>query len=171
MSDRQPINETRPHLKEFMKLLAVARNESERGTVLVHASMLDNLLRHSIEAFLIEHRNVEKLTAGFNAPIGTFSARTLLAYALGVISQREYEELERIRKIRNEFAHSIDTSFNDPSVASRCNLLTYSAEDYGDVRVGSRGKFVTAAAGLILALVNRPHYVRQRRLTMQEWER
>jgi hypothetical protein len=47
MSKFTSINETHPHLKEFTNLLDVAREESDRGAVLVHCSMLDELLKRS----------------------------------------------------------------------------------------------------------------------------
>jgi DNA-binding MltR family transcriptional regulator len=80
--------------------------------------MLDELLKRSIEAYLIAHKEVRALTDGFNAPIGTLATRTLMAFALGLISEREYQELILIRKVRNDFAHAIETSFSDQSVAA-----------------------------------------------------
>jgi DNA-binding MltR family transcriptional regulator len=51
--------------------------------------------------------NVSKdLLFGFNAPLGTFSARTKAAYVMGLIERKEYEEINIIRKIRNEFGHN-----------------------------------------------------------------
>jgi len=52
MREDSPSLVANPHLKEFIQLLAVAREEGDRGAVLVHASMLDELLKRSIEARL-----------------------------------------------------------------------------------------------------------------------
>ena len=41
-----------------------------------------------------------------NGPLGSFSARIEMAYALGLIAKNEYKILGYIRKIRNRFAHS-----------------------------------------------------------------
>ena len=87
-------------------------------------------MKKAIDAFLVDHSAIVKLTEGFNAPIGKFSTRILLAFGLGLISEREYRELEVIRKIRNEFAHSIDITFNHPSVSSRCKLLSWAIPEY-----------------------------------------
>jgi DNA-binding MltR family transcriptional regulator len=39
-------------------------------------------------------------------PLSTFSSKIVMAYALGIISKDTFEELEKIRQIRNAFAHS-----------------------------------------------------------------
>ena len=49
--------------------------ESERGQVLISAAMIDDLLLRTLVAFLIEGGSADKLLTGFNAPIGTLSAR------------------------------------------------------------------------------------------------
>ncbi len=170
MSEDLPLEATHPHLKEFMNLLNVAKTESDRGMVLINTSLLDDLLQRSLESFLVGHPDVTKLTSGFNAPLGSFSARILASFAVGIINELAYQDLNLLRKIRNDFAHKVEMSFTDPGVVSRCNQLTGSAQDYGDVQVDARGRFATAAAALILSLVNRPHYVGLERLTYKEWK-
>ena len=158
-------DEAPDYLKGFVRLLDVARKESSRGTVLVYASMLDEQLKRAIDAFLINHSAVVNLTEGFNAPIGTFSTRTLLAFGLGLVSEVEYNELVLIRKIRNEFAHSIDMTFEHQSVSSRCKLLSGAIPEYPS----PRDQFLAAAASLVLNLLNRAHYVARKRLSFQKW--
>jgi len=161
--------ETHPHLKEFKKFLDASNKESERGLALICAAMLDDLLERSIRAFLLDHAETARLLEGFNAPLGTLASRALAAFTLGVVSEEEYRECERLRKIRNLFAHSIHASFTDQNIKDLCANLEFSAKDYGEVRVGARGQYATAAAGLILRLTNRPHYAAQRRLKFNGW--
>jgi hypothetical protein len=158
-----------PHLHAFRALLDQLPDESPRGRVLISATTLDDLLQQILEARLVGHADVAKLTSGFNAPFGTFSARILGALALGTISEREYRELQTIRKIRNEFAHRMSASFDEPTIADRCFTLSYAAQDYGDVRVDALGRYTTAAVALILNLVNRAHYVGLKRLAPEAW--
>ena len=110
MSEHQPFDETHPHLREFRAFLEALNKESERGAVLVAATMLEDLLGRSIHAFLIAHEETDRLLEGFNAPLGTFSAWAIAAFALGILSEREFRECERIRKIRNVFAHNVHSS-------------------------------------------------------------
>lgn len=89
----------------------------------------------------------------------------------GVLSEREYRECERIRKIRHVFAHNVHASFAEQKLRDLCANLEGSAKDYDDVHVGARGQFNTAAVGLISDLTNRARYVAQRRLQYGEWKR
>lgn len=162
--------ETHPHLSGFMDFLADFNKETERGTALAAAAMLDEQLARIIEAFLIPNNGSKALIDGFNAPLGTFSARIASSFALGLLSEVEYRECELIRKVRNEFAHQIKVSFKSEKVANLCSLLQLSAKSYADIHVDTRGLFTTAAVALILNLTNRPHYVGQKRLQVENWK-
>jgi len=166
----EPISETDPHLRGFMEFLADFNKETERGTALAAAAMLDELLARIIAAFLIPNKGSKALLDGFNAPLGTFSARIASAFAFGLLSEAEYRECELIRKVRNEFAHQIKVSFKTEKIVSLCAQLQFSAKSYTDVIVDTRGQFTTAAIALILNLTNRPHYVGQRRLQPATWK-
>ncbi len=170
---RSPHNEvlkTHPHLAEFLPFLDTLNAESPRGGVLVAASFLDNLLHEVIHAFLLEGKSRDQLLSGFNAPIGTMSAKIALAAALGLISERERRECDLLRKIRNKFAHSVHPSFDDEDVKSLCFELSYRAMPYEGVEVNARGSFNSAAVALVSNLTNRPHYVAQDRLKARDWK-
>ena len=147
-----------------MEFLAEFNKETERGAALAAAAMIDDQLGRTIEAFLVPNKGSKALLDGFNAPLGSFSARVAAAFGLGLISEVEYRECEILRKVRNEFAHQIKVSFKTDKVVSLCTQLQLSAKDYGDVHVDTRGQFTTAATALILHLTNRPHFVEKRRL-------
>lgn len=170
MSEPHPLLMTHPHLRSFMEFLEDFNRETERGAALAAAAMVDDQLGRTIEAFLIPNKGSSALLEGFNAPLGTFSARIAAAFALGLISEQEYRECDLIRKVRNEFAHQIKVSFKTEKIVSLCAQLKMAARDYDDVNVDTRGKFTTAAVCLILNLTNRPHYVAQERLKPQEWK-
>ena len=82
------------------------------------------MLKQYLESHLVKHKDVSKLLAGFNAPVGTFSSRILLSFAVGLISEAEYVMLGNIKKIRNEFAHSVQASFETPTISSHCRTLS-----------------------------------------------
>lgn len=161
--------DTHPHLKDFAAFLEHLNAESERGQVLISASVLDDLLQRILEAFLIEGDSAAKLLSGFNAPLGSFSARIAAGAALGLITEQERHDADEIRKIRNDFAHSLKASFESDSIKARCARLHFSAKDYEGVTVPPRGQFSSAATALILNLTNRPHYVSKKRLILQSW--
>lgn len=170
VDNRRPFSETHPHLIGFSDFLDDFNKETERGAALAAATILDDQLGKIIEAFLIPNKGSQALLSGFNAPLGSFSARIATAFGLGLISEAEYRECELIRKVRNEFAHQIKVSFATEKVVSLCAQLQTAAKPYAGVKVSTRGQFTTAAICLILNLTNRPHYVGQRRLQSVEWK-
>ena len=169
MTEHGHLLDTHPNLKEFAPFLDDLNRESERGAVLISVSYLERQLKEIVSAFLCEGEASAHLLEGFNAPLGTLAARAAAAAALGLISGREYREVETIRKIRNQFAHDHRTRFSDQDIVDRCRNLAFSAKDYGDVVADSRGQFTTAVVALILNLTNRSHYVSEKCLKFQDW--
>jgi DNA-binding MltR family transcriptional regulator len=101
-------------------------NGSPRASVLVASSLVDVLLRDTLEVVLRFRNGDEKkeLLTGLNAPLGTFSARSRLLFALGVIDAETYDYIDTIRTIRNEFAHGhAPFSFDTHEVAALCGTL------------------------------------------------
>src|SRR5579872_3892781 len=133
MSKARSFEDEYPHLREFKAFLDLLNKESERGAALIAAAMVDDLLERSLRAFLLDHKEIERLLEGFNAPLGALSARALAAFGVGLLSEREYRECERIRKIRNVFAHNVNASFEDQNTKDICANLEYAARREGDV--------------------------------------
>lgn len=101
--------------------------ESERASIVLGSALLDEKLKQVFKRKLSCF--VDKLVDGMG-PLSTFSSRISLARALEWISEEVRSDLDTIRKIRNDFAHSIDynLSFFDDSVKTRCeNLKTSQA--------------------------------------------
>lgn len=167
----RPFEETHPHLKTFVEFLEDFNKESERGAALSSTAYVDHLLERTLTAFLISNDSGFALTTGFNAPLGTFSARIAACHAMGLISEDEFKECNLLRRIRNKFAHEIRMSFKDQELVGLCSSLQFSAKPYNDVKVDARGKFTTSAVDMILRLTNRPHYVGQKALKYVEWKR
>lgn len=94
-----------PEVEKLGLFLKEFNQESDRGAALLAASMLDESLQEIIESCLISNSSAKQLISGFNAPLGTFSARIKAAHALGLIMDHEFNEINLIRKIRNEFGH------------------------------------------------------------------
>ena len=165
---------THPHLKEFLPYLELLRNESPRGQVLISTGFIEEHLKRTLLAFMREVPQAARLVDGANAPLGTLSARIEACYVLGLIAENEHHDLGLLRKIRNDFAHDIHTSFETPSVVDRCRQLKLKAHDYkskemGEVVVPPRDQFQTCAVAIITHLINRPHYVAMRRCVLEDW--
>ncbi|MFK4488871.1 transcriptional regulator [Bradyrhizobium sp. USDA 336] len=154
------------YLQDYVDLLEEINKESARGGVLTAASFIDDLLQKSISAFLVDEASAKKLCQGFNAPIGTLSAKIAVAYGLGLISSDERAECDTIRAIRNKFAHTVRVSFMDHGVANLCSKLKFASDEPG---INSHMKFTSAAVTLVARLVNRPKFVAKEKRETKEW--
>lgn len=147
---------TSPFLDEFQNWFSVLNAESPRGAVLTAAAILDSLLEELLRAFLAPGTGGKKLLDGFNAPFGTFSSKIAAAHALGLINTVEFQDLELIRKIRNEFAHEIHVSFKSTSVLDLCEKLRSSPEwDGNPPRESMSGHMLFISAAVVLILTAR----------------
>lgn len=91
-----------------------------RGITLVWSSMIERMLGSILEAFLIDHGSSKELiwkTA--NGPLTSFSSRSSMAFALGLISSAEFGICEKIRKIRNIVAHEWNISLENMEIRQR----------------------------------------------------
>lgn len=73
--------------------------------------MLTSTLEYDLERCLLRtfqplNKGMNKRLFGAYGPAGTFAAKIDLAFALGIITQAVHDELNKMRKIRNAFAHS-----------------------------------------------------------------
>lgn len=104
-----------PIPEEFVPFAQELRAESDRGMALSGTAYLDDRLGKLIEVYLAAG-NPEKLIWDSNAPVGMFSARIVLAHALGLVSDKERNQLNMLRKVRNLFAHDFKIKMDDPVV-------------------------------------------------------
>lgn len=97
-------------------------SESDRVCVILGAALLDEKLKN---LFYKRFRSFQDELLSESGPIGTFAARIRLANALMWISDPVQKDLNTIRGMRNDFAHSIDheLSFQVDSIKDRCANL------------------------------------------------
>lgn len=91
---------------QYNRLVHLLGTTDERGLVLTLAAFAEDTLGQLILAYLRPVDQSKELVEGFNAPLGTLSARVKTGYALGLLSQPQFADLDRLRRIRNEFAHT-----------------------------------------------------------------
>jgi len=102
--------------------------ESDRGAVLVGASLLEECLELVLRSVMrreekIVKRVVDGLFEGAGA-LSTFSAKTKCCFALNLIDEMAFVDLETIRLMRNEFAHSYrKASFLNQDIGDMVNSL------------------------------------------------
>lgn len=122
------------HGEDFKKFFDIISNESDRGAVLIAASIFDEGLKKIISAHLIDSdENSDPIFSGLSAPLSTFSAKIEISYRLGFIKKEAKEMLTLFRKIRNQFAHTFEVcSLNDASIKDRLNAIYQKQPDIYD---------------------------------------
>ena len=145
------------------------QGESHRATAIIGPTILDNILEIYLRNFFIKNRkSVNTLLSDPHSPLGTFNSRILTAYCLGLIGSKEHTELYLIRKIRNKFAHDLETlSFEDQSIQSYCSNLKYPKLLYKVVpeviSFAPRDLFIYSVSSLHLILLSRSSNIKDKR--------
>ena len=115
-------------LKKFVEEIPLPlelASTSDRACAIVAATMLDALLEKLLRKRLAGDKH-DILFSSYG-PLSTFAAKIDIALAVGVISLTEYSDLQRVRKIRNEFAHSLELiSFSESPIKEHVAQINYS---------------------------------------------
>jgi hypothetical protein len=114
---------TQPIDVAFDGFFVSLRQESDRAAAVLGAAFLDTLLADLLRRHLVP--GLAKDAFEHNGPLGSFADRTTMAYALGLINSATKADLDLIRRIRNDFAHSHDhkLSFSVDAIRSRAREL------------------------------------------------
>ncbi len=138
-------------LKELLSFHARLDEETDRGCALLAASHIEARLESLLQAVLVEDKNLLSGMLTGNRPLATLSAKADLAYLMGLISKPTHRDINLIRRIRNEFAHSIDPiDFTTSVIANRCSELQ---TDYWHESLPPRKKYIRVICG-VLVLIN-----------------
>ncbi len=129
---------------DFIVFRRELTKESDRGCALLAVAYLDSLLEKVLRKILCGSNNHLDSLFDFNGPLGTFSGKILLTYSLGFFSKHHLDDIQKIRKIRNEFGHSTNIiSFDDPKIAELTNGLKLVANSKANT---SRKRFIASAS-------------------------
>jgi mannitol operon repressor len=157
--------------EDLAKFVAELKRETDRGLPLVGATLIDDRLTETLRSFFCESPSASKLIDDANAPLGTFSSRTEMCFALGLIDEYEYTEIGLIRKVRNEFAHAKHgITFSSPRVQGLCSSLKSDLPQGADYPLQDpRFRFTNAVVCLALRLYHRPEWVALERRKPKVW--
>ena len=152
------------HIGVLLELIGPPTQEAQydRMAAIVGATFLEYGLRKCIKY----HLKPDPVDTDYNylfsqddAPYRDFASLNRLARALGIISVRDYEQLETIRHIRNVFAHGMDNSlsFDSPDISDAIDFLVkidaewfksitsiFTDKDVMQSLIGRRGIFMMA---------------------------
>lgn len=123
-----------PTREEMHEALDHIARESDHTTVILGTALVETALRLAISART--HKDLSSAEDGSlfegDGPLATFSAKTRLALAFEVINTEMRTELDRLRDIRNAFAHSKSfLTFETEEVRAACATLTMPHYDTG----------------------------------------
>ncbi|AGA76666.1 hypothetical protein [Echinicola vietnamensis] len=111
-------------LMEFHKLFTY-ESKDDRTIAILGGTFLEMILEHILYAFFPEdEKEVEEMML-FNQPLGNFSGKIKMCYCLGLIDKVIKDDLNLVRKIRNEFAHNLYASFENDKLKSWCLALKW----------------------------------------------
>jgi hypothetical protein len=126
-------------------------HETDRGAVVLTASLLENALTNILKRHLVpSSNNDDELFENPLAPLSSFGTKIQISQRLGLISTRLARDLNIVRKMRNEFAHNVHGSTLESGKIKDLltNLITSSdiAKNHDPVKniypQGARGNFL-----------------------------
>jgi hypothetical protein len=95
----------------------------------------------------------------FNGPLGTFSSKIKISYSLGFISKSIMNDLDLIRKIRNEFGHEYKPiEFETPKIKNRISNLKEHFFDKED-NIRSRFIFTNTVLGILAQIHSANNFI------------
>jgi DNA-binding MltR family transcriptional regulator len=119
-----------PKDKELIDIdkLKKLEKDKERIGVINWDTAFDQILKEILCVhFSRENKNVTKLfEPAIGGPLVSLTHKARLLYAMGLIDSEALKDLEHIHKIRNEFAHSVETDFSDAKVLKHMKNLSTS---------------------------------------------
>jgi DNA-binding MltR family transcriptional regulator len=124
--------------------------ESGRAVILLSATLADLALEVALKRLFRNHNSTHDLF-DHESPLGSFSSRIKIAFALNLFDKKTNHDLELIRRLRNGFAHDRrHLTFATPQVADMCKHLILPDTDYARNPEAylSRAKDVDAASDM-----------------------
>lgn len=135
--------EEKNRIEAAKKLVILLNKESDRGCCLLSVSFLDNELKLLLEDKLVGSAKQKKEILGFNGALGTFSSRIQLSYSIGLISKQITDDINIIRKIRNDFGHNYEyIDFETEKIQNKILNLNYNLHKKDEHT--SRKRFIDA---------------------------
>ena len=108
----------------FNEFLTEFQRETDRAAAVLAAAFADELLKAILAASFVDDSRMAGDLLERDGAAATFSARIGLAYAVGLINADEADDLNRLRKIRNDFAHRLHgLSFETQRIRDLANVF------------------------------------------------
>lgn len=112
-------------LREVVNILGGLDEMPDRGVALVCSALVERGLEDAILARMTRLKSSRrKQIFDSPGPLSGFLPKIKIGYALAVYGDKGFKELDKIREIRNAFAHSIhNVTFSTPRIKRHCMNL------------------------------------------------
>ena len=121
---RIKIEDLENNILQNEKILEELQHGTDRSIAIVGATIIETQLEKLLSVHLVDNNKLKKKALDYNGFLGTFSAKINACFLLGLISKNLYNDIDRIRDIRNTFAHNlIDCNFNNHYIKSEVHKL------------------------------------------------
>ena len=111
--------------KKWDVLFNSLNEDSDLNCAVVATAYVDHLLGALLHRHFIESSVVDALLDTAGGGVGTLFNKGRIAYCLGLISKGCMQNIETIGKIRNQFAHNLEITFDIPVVSDLCQQLRF----------------------------------------------
>lgn len=112
--------------EDVRKLCDVINKESDLAAVLVCSSFIDACLALLLQHHFKKSSISDKILDSRSGILGTFQSRTDVAYCLGLLTKKRYQDLVFIGEIRNKFAHfHLQLDFQNAEIIQLCKSIKY----------------------------------------------
>jgi len=138
-------------LERSIALVQELERQSDRGAAIVGLAWVEEALHESLISFLEDEKKAQERLFRQSGPLAALATKIDLALLLGMCTQVIAADLHSLRRIRNDFAHTVladDNSaltFETAKIRDRCMALQCVAHEDVD---GPRHAFIRACAVL-----------------------
>ena len=147
-----------PTAEELIDFLREFEKHDDRALALVLTAMVDVHLEDSMKECFVKmgKDKASEIFRDRGAPLGSFSAKIIMGQALGMYNGTFRGNLDRLRIIRNHFAHcAVPTSFKDSEVVKECAKLTpHELHPDAASTTEPRTQFVQASMFILMHILN-----------------
>jgi hypothetical protein len=138
--------------------------QSDRGAAIIAGAFVEDFLKDALRSRLrLTEAHEEKTFSdlfGRGRPLETFSAKIDLGVILGIYRAEIHQDLHKIRRIRNEFAHERDPlDFSRQKIVDLCgalwlpdNLFIVVSDSGSSCPIDPRGRFIHTVKLMISVL-------------------
>lgn len=135
--------------EDVIASVADLESESDRGAIMIAATQVEDMLEHRIVQMMpnaLASNSLRKEIFEQDGPISSFSRKTTIAYALGIIDAPYRRLIEIVREMRNACAHSRKPiSMQTPELRAIAEVLI--ADVYEDITDKSPASIRRAVVG------------------------